>query len=79
MARLRVASPGESQPEAGFADTARAALDQVLAEGAVALVILYETPAEHDWIAVPPAEAVARGLVDMQRADFEREAHAVDE
>lgn len=70
MARLRVASPGEGQPEAGFADTARAALEQALADGAVALVILYETPGVRDWVAVPPAESVARGLVEMQREDF---------
>lgn len=70
MARLRVASGVEGQPEAGFADTARAALETVLAKGAVVLVILYETPAERDFVAVPPSVALTKGLIEMQAADL---------
>lgn len=76
MARLRVASGADGVPESGFADTARAAMEQALAAGAVALVILYETPAERDWIAVPAAQAVARGLVSMQVCDWQPDESA---
>lgn len=65
MSRLRIASPGGDAPEGGFADTARAALEHVLARGAVVLTIIYETPGNAGWVSVPQSEAVARGLVHM--------------
>jgi hypothetical protein len=71
MARLRVASPAEGQPEQGFADAARAALEKALADGVLAICILYETPAERDFVAIPGSVALAQGLVRMQAFDFD--------
>jgi hypothetical protein len=70
MARLRIASPAEGQPERSFAEAARAALEAVLADGAMVLVILYETPAIRTYVAVPAAVSLAEGLVAMQHRDF---------
>jgi hypothetical protein len=71
MTRLRLASPAEGQPEQGFAEVARAALEKVLADGALAICILYETPAERDFVAIPGSVALAQGLVRLQAADFD--------
>jgi hypothetical protein len=67
MTRLRVARPGGEHFEAGFAKTARLALEQALADGATVLCVLYETPAGTKHIAVPNAHAVAIGLHDQMR------------
>jgi hypothetical protein len=60
--RLRVANPSGEHFEAGFANTARKALEQALADGAIVLDILYETPAGVRHIAVPNSRAVSVGL-----------------
>lgn len=63
MSRLRVARRGGEHFEAGFAKTARIALEQALADGAVVLAITYETPkGETKITAVPNARAVKTGL-----------------
>ena len=73
MARLRVASPEDGQPEGGFADTARAALEQALSEGAIVMAIIYETPSTLGLLSVPRAEAVTRGLVEMAHREIQPE------
>lgn len=61
--RVRLARPGGEHFEAGFAKTARAALDGALADGAIALSITYEIPnGETRVVAVPDAMSVKRGL-----------------
>lgn len=62
MSRLRVARPSGEHFEAGFAKTARLAMEQALAEGAVVLSITYETPHEVKHLAVPNTRAVTLGL-----------------
>jgi hypothetical protein len=63
MSRLRIAGKGGAEHfEAGFAKTARLALEQALAEGATVLAIGYETPAGFRCISVPAARAVTVGL-----------------
>lgn len=67
--RLRIAGKGGAEHfEAGFAKTARLALEQALADGAIVLCITYETPTETKFVSVPNAHAVAVGLHDQQRA-----------
>jgi hypothetical protein len=66
--RLRIAGRGGAEHfEAGFAKTARLALEQALADGAMVLCVVYETPTGVKHIPVPNAHAVAVGLHDQQR------------
>jgi hypothetical protein len=71
VSRLRIAAPGEGQPEGGFADAANAAMARALADGAVVIFLAYETPAgEAKWIAVPLSGVLARGFVDALYDQF---------
>jgi hypothetical protein len=66
--RLRIAGKGGVEHfEAGFAKTARLALEQALADGAVVLCITYENPNGVQHISVPNSHAVVVGLHDQQR------------
>lgn len=62
--RLRVVAKGDSGPEErGFADYARALLEEALADGALALVLLWEAPDGMRWRAAPASLALAKGMV----------------
>lgn len=63
MSRVRVVTANTEQPEAGFAETARAVLERALASGAVVLGVIWETPAGIEWDTVPSSDALAEGLV----------------
>ena len=64
--RLRVVVKGDSGPEErGFADASRALVEEALADGALALVILWETPDAVRWRAAPASTALAKGLVGL--------------
>lgn len=49
-----------------IAEPARKALEQVLASNPLVLVILYETEKVTGHVAVPPAQAVASGLITIE-------------
>lgn len=64
--RLRVVARGDAGPEErGFADYCRALLEEALADGALALVILWETPDAMRWRAAPASIALAKGMVGV--------------
>jgi len=63
MSRLKVVTGKGEHFEAGFAKTARTTMEWVLAEGAVVIAILYETPRGVAWASVPNASAVTVGLL----------------
>ena len=64
---LRVVRAGDgAEPEdETMAEAAQRALLAALAEGPVALVILWETPKAVNWCSVPPSQAVERGLIGL--------------
>lgn len=61
---VRVEDGAEPSSET-IAEAAQRTLLGALAEGPVALVILWETPNAVNWCAVPPSQAVERGLVGL--------------
>jgi hypothetical protein len=64
--RLRVVVKGDSGPEErGFAEASRALVEEALADGALALVIMWETPDAVRWRAAPASIALAKGLVGL--------------
>ncbi len=63
MSGPRLVAPGELGVSLAFADTARAALERVLAKGAIALVIIYETANTYAAEPVPPSSALTVGLI----------------
>lgn len=64
---LRIVRSDDSAGDATetFAEAAQRALLGALAERPVALMILWETPKAVNWCAVPPSEAVERGLIGL--------------
>lgn len=63
MTRPRLVVPGEGGEALSFAEAARAAMDRVLARGAIALTIIYETGSLYAAEAVPPSSALTVGLI----------------
>ncbi len=63
MSCLRIVTPGENGEPLTFAEAARAALDRVLAKGAIALTIIYETPLTYAAEPVPPSSALTVVLI----------------
>ncbi len=63
--RIVRAEDGADPTTETIAEAAQRALLGALAEGPVALVILWETPCAVNWCAVPPSEAVERGLIGL--------------
>ena len=55
-----------SAPE--FAAACRAALEEILSKGAIAVVIVYETPTALGHASVPKSSAVALGLLSLEHA-----------
>ncbi len=72
---LRIVRAGDgAEPEdETMAEAAQRALLAALAEGPVALVILWETPEAVNWCAVPPSLAVERGLIALVSRHLEFE------
>lgn len=69
--RLRVVVKGDSGPEErGFADYCRAMMEEALADGALAVTILWETPDAMRWRAAPASIALAKGMVGVLDAEL---------
>lgn len=63
--RIRPVSADQEQPEQSFADAARATLERALAEGAVVLMVAWETPSGAvTGVSVPGSGALVRGLTE---------------
>ena len=63
MSRPRLVIPGEDGAPLTFAEAARAAVDRVVAKGATALVIIYETADSYAAEAVPHSSALIVGML----------------
>lgn len=63
--RIVRAGDGAEPTDETMAEAAHRALLGALAEGPVALVILWETPKAVNWCAVPPSQAVEHGLIGL--------------
>ena len=63
--RIVRAGDGAGPAEETMAHAAQRALLAALAEGPIALVILWETPTAVNWCAVPPSQAVEHGLISL--------------
>lgn len=67
MRRIKVVdsdAPGEHH-EVSFAEVAQQLISTALADGAVAIMVTWETPSGYKYAAVPHSHAVLRGLSDM--------------
>ena len=71
--RIVRAGDGAEPGDETMAEAAQRALLAALAEGPVALVILWETPEAVNWCAVPPSQAVERGLIALVSRHLEPE------
>jgi hypothetical protein len=78
--RLRVVrKPENGEPiETGFADACRELMDEALADGALAVVVLWESPDAMRWRAAPASMALARGLVRTLSEVLEGDRHDDD-
>lgn len=63
MSRPRLVIPGEDGTPLTFADLARETMERVIAKGATALVIIYETRDTYAAEAVPPSSALIVGML----------------
>ena len=70
MTQLRVISEADGAAPVSFADACRSTLEAVLAKGALAIVILYETSGAIERCSVPPLESIERGMVETVHDEF---------
>jgi len=67
MRRIKIVDsdePGEHH-EVSFAEAAQQMISTVLADGAVAIMVVWETPGGYKYGAVPYSHALLRGLSDQ--------------
>lgn len=72
MRRIKVVDsdePGEHH-EVSFAEAAQQMIATALADGAVAIMVVWETPAGYKYAAVPYSHAVLRGLSDQAYSEL---------
>lgn len=72
MRRIKVVDsdePGEHH-EVSFAEAAQQMIATALADGAVAIMVTWETPGGYKYAAVPYSHAVLRGLSDMAYSEL---------
>jgi hypothetical protein len=65
-----VSQDGESKPESPLSLPARALLERALAEGAVTLLIAWETPTTFDRGTVPAADVIDEGFARRLMMDY---------
>lgn len=71
MSKFRVVAPDEATaPDTAFPAAARAALEAVLAKGAVAMTIIFEIPGSFGSVTVLPLDALERGLIEVMRDQY---------
>lgn len=56
--------------EVSFAEVAQQMIATALADGAVAIMVTWETPSGYKYAAVPHSHAVLRGLSDMAYSEL---------
>lgn len=81
MRRIKVVDsnePGEHH-EVGFAEAAQQMISTALADGAVAIMVVWETPAGYKYGAVPYSHAVLRGLSDQAYSEMWIKSEEVDD
>ena len=83
MRRIKVVDSDDSgEPhEVSFAEVAQQLISTALADGAVAIMVVWETPSGYKYAAVPHSHAVMRGLSDMAYSELwiKPEQEALDE
>jgi hypothetical protein len=72
MRRVKIVDEAENgeHPEISFQEAANQLMARALADGAVAMMLVWETPGSFKFAAVPYSHAVLRGLSDAAYSDL---------
>ena len=67
MRRFKVVKKGEDGKieEASFSETMRAVTEEALADGATAVMIVWQAPGRLEYRTIPNSEALMRGFLEM--------------